>query len=605
MSNLQLNTQHKSWDLTKLKTKDDPEFAKLQKQIIRKRDHFLSSWQENDTYLSDPKILATALDEFERWCDLFALGGAQMYYQYMATSLDQSDPKLKAAETKAADFAKQIGNSMLFFSHRLSNIPEKQQQVFLSAKELKPYRHFLEQIFAEAKYLLSEKEEQLLNIVSKTAYEDWVKMTAEFVSKEERFVLDENSHRANKNFSEILGLINSPKQKVRDLAAKAFNSIIAKNLDVAVAEFNAVLEYKKNTDTLRKLPRPDAMRHLNDDIATEVVDTLVSTVAARNDLSHRYYRLKANLFKVKKLKYHERNVPYGEIEKEYPYPQAAQLVYQVFTQLDSQIGDIFKNFVEEGHIDVLPKKAKASGAFCASYLKSHPTYILLNHNNKLQDVLTLAHEAGHGVNNELIRKSQNALNFGTPVSTAEVASTFFEDFVLQEVLKTATQEEKLEIMLNKLNDDISTIHRQIAFYQFETEIHTKYRQTGFLSANDIGKVFRKHMAAYMGTAVEQSRGSQNWWIYVGHFRRFFYVYSYSSGLLISKALQHMVKENPKNITKVKQFLSAGTSDSPKNIFAQLGIDITDSGFWEKGLAEIEELLNQTEALARQLNKLPQ
>ena len=158
-------------------------------------------------------------------------------------------------------------------------------------------------------------------------------------------------------------------------------------------------------------------------------------------------------------------------------------------------------------------------------------------------------------------------------------------------------------MMQKLNDDVSSIFRQVACYRFEQELHAVFRTKGYLSKEEIGTLFRKHMAAYMGKAVEQSEGSENWWVYWSHIRYFFYVYSYAGGLLISKALQNSVKRDPAFIEKVKEFLSAGLSDSPKNIFHRLGIDVTDKQFWGKGLDEVEKLLNETELLARKLGKI--
>jgi oligoendopeptidase F len=313
--------------------------------------------------------------------------------------------------------------------------------------------------------------------------------------------------------------------------------------------------------------------------------------------------MKARMMAVKRLKYHERNVEYGDISREYPYKEALTIVLKVFRNLDAGFAKILEGYIRNGQMDVYPKKGKSGGAFCMHHLIIHPTYILINHTGKLHDVLTLAHELGHGINNELVREKQNALNFGTPLSTAEVASTFMEDFVLQEILKRADDELRLSIMMMKLNDDVSTIFRQVACYRFEQELHREFRQKGYLSKEEIGALFRKHMAAYMGNAVEQSRGSENWWVYWSHIRTFFYVYSYAGGLLISKSLQHSVKEDPSFIRKVKGFLSAGLSDSPKNIFSNLGIDIADKEFWEKGLDEVENLLQETERLARNLGKI--
>ncbi|PIP73716.1 MAG: hypothetical protein COW88_01005, partial [Candidatus Lloydbacteria bacterium CG22_combo_CG10-13_8_21_14_all_47_15] len=316
-----------------------------------------------------------------------------------------------------------------------------------------------------------------------------------------------------------------------------------------------------------------------------------------------YYALKAKLLGVPRLAYHERNVPYGSVNKKYSYSDAAHLVHKVFEHLDRSFADIFRRFVESGQVDVYPRKGKSGGAFCAHELLTQPTYILMNYTDELNDVLTLAHESGHGINNELIREKQNALSFDTPLATAEVASTFMEDFVLEHLMKDASDELKLSLMMMKLNDDISTIYRQSALYRFEQEIHAEYREKGYLSKDDIGAMFRKHMEAYMGEAVAQSPGSEHWWVHWSHIRAPFYVYSYASGLLISKAMQARVREDPAFIAQVKQFLSVGLSDSPRNIFANMGIDISGPSFWESGLQEVQALLASTELLAAKLGKL--
>jgi len=159
------------------------------------------------------------------------------------------------------------------------------------------------------------------------------------------------------------------------------------------------------------------------------------------------------------------------------------------------------------------------------------------------------------------------------------------------------------MMMQKLNDDISTIFRQIAAYRFEQELHAQYREKGYLSKEEIGLLFSKHMASYMGDGVSYDAGSENWWIYWSHIRSFFYVYSYSSGLLISKAMQRKLKQDPAFIAQVKTFLSAGTSAAPADLFAKMGIDIRGKNFWEAGIAETENLLTEAEALARKLGKL--
>ncbi|NCO67919.1 MAG: hypothetical protein COY75_09710 [Nitrospirae bacterium CG_4_10_14_0_8_um_filter_41_23] len=592
------------WNLKQLLESDDDPGIKEKRKIVEQKSYiFINKWKDRKDYLKDPAILKQALDEYEIWKRECGTDGNEGYYFWLRTMQDQNDPNLKANFNKIESFSKRIENDIQFFHLRIANILKRYQTKFLEYIGLKDYKHLLERIFAGSRYLLSEPEEKILNLKTSTSYSNWVKMTSGFLAKEERKIILEDGSKGVKTFSEILSLMNSKNKKVRDSAAKAFNDILDKNAEVAETEINSVLTNKKVDDELRKVSRPDLTRHISDDIDSEIVDALIKTVSGRFDIPSRYYGLKARLMRVKILKYHERNVEYGNINKKFPYNESIKLIHKAFKNLDNEFADILTGFMGNNQFDVYPRKGKVSGAFCAHHLISQPTYILLNHTEKLRDVLTLAHELGHGINNELIKEKQNALNFGTPTSTAEVASTFMEDFVLQEILKQADDELGLSIMVMKLNDDVSTIFRQVACYKFEQELHQEFRQKGYLSKEEIGRLFQKHMSSYMGDSVEQSAGSKNWWVYWSHIRSFFYVYSYASGLLISKSLQNSVKDKPKFIEKVKEFLSAGLSDSPKNIFKKLGVDITDRSFWNKGLNEVETLLQETTKLAGKLGKI--
>jgi len=365
---------------------------------------------------------------------------------------------------------------------------------------------------------------------------------------------------------------------------------------------NAILENKKVEDNLRGFERPDSERHLNDDISTKIVDGLVKTVSEKFSIAKEFYKLKAQLLKQEKLEYYERNVESGSVDKEYSYEESAAIVEKVLEGLDKKFGDIFKRYLDKGLIDVYPKKGKRGGAFCVYVTKSQPAYVMLNHTGRLDDVATIAHEMGHAINNEMVKENQNALNFGISTATAEVASTFMEDFVFEEMAKEADDETRLSLMITKLNSDISSIIRQVACYNFEKELHEKFRENGFLSKEEIGKVFQKHMSAYMGDFVKMSPGSENWWVYWSHIRTYFYVYSYASGLLISKALQRKVKQDKGFIENVKKILSSGISKSVEDIFKEVGIELNEE-FWEHGLKEIEDLLNETKELAKKLGKI--
>ncbi len=596
------------WDLSYLKKGGDFEYKK--EKWKQETEKFISKWKNRRDYLEDSKVLKEALDEYERWSEFYgpssdefsaSSSADELYYLWLETQADQTNPEFKAGFTKADDFAKDMGNSISFFKISLSGVSKEKQQEFLGSPELKEYRHFLERIFERSKYMLGQKGEEIMSLKASSSYSYWRKMVAEFLSKEERDIIDEEGKTIKATEEMLLSLIKSQNKNVRDNAAAAFNDILNKNVDIAETEMNAILENKKTDDKLRGFAGPDEERHLSDDIRTETVNNLLKTVTGRFDISHRYYKLKAKLLGQDKLEYYERDVEYGNVDKKYSYEDSVKIISEVFKKLDPKFEEIFKMFVEGGFVDVYPRKGKRIGAFCVYLTKTQPVYIMLNHTDKLYDVTVFAHESGHGINGEL-SKEQNALYFNTSTATAEVASTFMEDFVLQELMKNADDELRLSLMMAKLDGDISSIIRQVAGYNFEKEIHEKFREKGFLPKNEIGKIFQKHMSSYMGDYVKMSPGSENWWVYWNHIRLYFYVYSYASGLLVSKALQRKVKENPMFIEKVKNFLSAGTSKSAEDIFKGMGIELNED-FWNKGLDEVEDLLNETEKLAEKLGKI--
>lgn len=592
------------WDLTKLLKNDaDPVADELLKTVEEESYKFINKWKKRTDFLENPTILAEALNEYENWVRYFGTDGTPGYYYWLRSQQEQDNPEIRAKVNKISDLSEKISNDIDFFTHRLARVPKDKQELFLSTKQLQNFKHFLKGLFDNAKYLLSEEEEKILTLTSRTSHSNWTKMVSTLYSKEEAQIVDATGKKQKATFSEIVDTMRSPNKSIRDKAAKEFNKILVKHIEIAENEMNSVLQYKKVNDELRKIERPDLVRHISDDIETEVVDTLIESVSKRFNISTDFYKLKAQLLGQEKLEYHERIVDYGNIETNYSYERSVNLVYKVLNRLDPQFGDIVEQFITNGHVDVFPKKGKRGGAFCVHNQKDSPIFIFLNHTDGLDDVLTLAHEIGHGINDALMSKVQPALYCGTSLATAEVASTFMEDFVLEELKKEANDETRLALMMMKLNSDVSTIQRQVACYIFEQQLHQEFREKGYLSKKEIGSLFQRHMASYMGDFVEQSKGSENWWAYWGHIRRFFYNYSYANGLLISKALQNEVKRDPEFISKVKQFLSAGTSKAPKDIFLDIDIDITNKAFWNKGLDEIETLVTETKTLAKKLGKI--
>jgi len=592
------------WNLTPLLSGDeDPSINDKRKVIEHKYKEFANKWKDN-SFISSPEKLKEALDEYEHLVKFYGGGGEESFYFELRSCQEQDNPKIKSKVNKIVEFTQKLGDEIRFFKLNLSKITEDKQKSFLESELLKDYKHLLETLFIEGKYLLSEKEEKILSLKSKVAYSNWESLTQEFLNKSESEVIDPKTEELSvKSFNEIQGILLSKDDSIRNRASEEFDRIVTKFEDVAEAEINSLLENKKIDDELRKMPRPDFDRHLDDDIDSEVVDTLIKVISDNFNIARRFYTLKARLLGKNKFLYNDRNVEYSSADKTYTYSESVELVKKVFSNLDEEFIDIFNGFLENGQIDVFPRKGKRGGAFCTDFLISLPTFIMLNHTGNLKDVLTLAHEVGHGINHQMMKKSQNALNFGTPKSTAEVASTFMEDFVLQELLKEADDELRLGLLISKLQGDITTIFRQAACYKFEQEIHKKFREIGYLSKKDIEDLFEDNMFAYLGEAFEKSDSMRKGWIYWPHIRDFFYVYSYSSGLLISKFMQKKLKEDKSFITHIKEFLSSGTSDSPKNIFLKMEINISEEKFWKDGLSEINELLDEVETLAKKLGKI--
>ena len=585
-----MNTE---WNLKQLYDSiEDPQIEKDIQKDKDKVEKFVKKWRENKDYTEKPNVLKKALDDYNTLSEDL---GKPIYYSILLQSVDSTDEEIKKLYNNCINIYTLLGNSLSFFNLNISKIDKSKQDIFLNSKELEVYKHLLENSFVGAKYLLTEKEENIFNLTAKTSSTNWANMLSELLNKQTLTVLDEDLKEIVISYNEASKYLQSSNKKVRDYAAEEFRKINAKYEEIAEFEINSILERKKISDDYRGIRRADEPRHLSDDIETEVIDTLIDSVSSDFSISQRFYKLKAKILNQKTLSYAEKSVPVGKQSKEYSFEESLEIVKRVFKSLDPE----FHSFVEategNGYYDVYPREGKTGGAFCVSDTKQLPILILLNHKDTIESVTTLAHESGHGIHAFLSQKEQCELNSGHPFSLAEVASTFFEDFVLEDILEREEEEDfKRVVRMKKLDDDIATIFRQIAAYKFEQELHERFREEGFLSKKTISEIFTKHMHAYLGDSVDIDDSMKLGWIYWSHFRRPFYVYSYASGLLISKGLQSLVREDPNNIESVKEFLSSGSSLSPKDVFGKMGIDITKREFWERGLKEIDKELTLLE-----------
>lgn len=598
-----LNTSKTEWDLSPLLSgPHDPKIAEYRTNIQKATDDLVAKWTPKLDQLSDPATMLELLTDQEGYAQKPGFSNEGLYFSLLSTIKD--GPVARAGEAKADEFMRNISISLTPLSLAITTVPAEHHQALLNSPCLAPYRHYLERAFSNAPYVLGQKEERVASMMNDTSLQRWIQMLEQALAKAQKPIELADGTIKDSSEEELIALLSNPNKPVRDRAAAAFNEMLAEHADMATAELNAVLAYKKTTDQLRGYDRPDASRHLSDDLPSSAVDALIKAVSGANLIPHRYYRLKADLLGFSKLAYHERSLSVAETTTTYSYADGAQLVHQVIGGLDPEFGSIIKRLAENGQIDVFPRQGKRGGAFCMPAYSEAPTYVMLNWTDKLRDVTTLAHELGHAIHGELTREHQTPKNRSMPMSTAEVASTFMEDFIIEQVLNDVDQdEERLAILITGLDDAVATIFRQIACYKFEQVIHERFRSDGYLSTEVLGQLFSEQMTAYMGEAVDVSGQSGNWWIYWSHIRMFFYVYSYSSGHLIAKALQSQVRADPQRIQAVKTFLSTGSSKSPVDTFADLGIDITDTKFWESGLKEIEKQLDEADKLARKLGKI--
>lgn len=565
-------------------------------------DSFVDAWRPRTNELADPVVLADALLAME---ELESKKGLYDEIQYISlrSAVDSNNPKVQAAESKAQQFYMDIGNKLEFFWLAIGTIPKDRHKDILAHERIAPFKHLVEQRFANAKYQLSEAEEKILNLKSVPAYQRWVQMTEVAMAKDTRTALTESGEERKLTQEELMGAFRSSDARVRDSAAQAFNEQLADYAEMATAELNAVLANKQIDDKLRGFTRPDESRLVGDDISAQFVDGLLEAVADRSQLAHHYYELKAKIMGQDKLKYHERVTPIAATDVKISFEEGVKTVHTAFAALDQEFADTLKNNIDAGQVDVYPRAGKRGGAFCAYGAFPHPVYVMLNWKDSLNDVGTLAHEFGHAINAQYLKQSESPLTCDNPMATAEVASTFMEAVVMDHLMASSDDETSYALLAASIEDAIATIFRQLACYRFELALHDAYREEGYLSTERIGALFTEHMQAYMGPSVEQSEGSQNWWTYWSHIRNYFYVYSYASGQLIAMALKTMVDDEPSKIEALKGFLRVGRSKSPAAVFADLGIDIEDKAFWSGGLDQLEVQLDRFEELARRLGKL--
>ena len=578
-----------AWNLKLFyKSTKDPQIEKDVVQFERAFKTFAKKYKDNDSYMKSETALLKVLEDADKLQKLAV--SKPLYYFYYISALDSSNQEAEAMINKLSDRMTKAENLALFFEVNLGKVLPINQKKFLKSPKLKKYHYFLEKVFESGKYVLSAPEERILSLKSLPSRSLWIaglekslnKKTVKFKGKEIPL-------------PEATGLIATLKTKERRELHNNLFEVFKSVSDFAESEINAVYINKKINDELRgeKMPYSATIRSY-ENTEKSVLD-LVSTVTENFKISHRFYNLKKKILGLDTLLYADRAVPIGNVKKKFDFKSSHDLLREIFYNANTEYGKILDRFIKDGHIDVYPKKGKGGGAFCSSS-PGTPTLVFLNHIDNHNSFSTFAHEMGHAVHAER-SKSQPLLHQGHTTSVAETASTFFETLAFSTVFETLSDSDKVIALHNKIAGDISTIFRQIACFNFELDLHNQIREVGSISKEDIAKLMNKHMGAYLGPAFKLTELDGYFFVNWSHIRNFFYVYSYSYGQLISKALYSEYEKDNRFIEKIDEFLSAGDSKSPERIFGDIGIK-TNQALFKTGLESVEKDIDELEKLTR-------
>lgn len=595
MKNTQKTTLKSKWDLSVFyKDLKDPQMEKDIETSRKAHISFAKKYTKNKSYLKSENALVEALRDYEKLYEL-PLSRPNFYLAYRQV-LDGENAELRARNNLFESKVRSISNEIVFFEVELSKVESALQKKFLSSKKLTPYHYFLKRLFIKGKHTLSTAEEKILSLKGQTSYSMWVDandkllqgLTVEYKGKQLPYA---------EAFQRVQDL---PTQAERAELDRITYSAVQKISAMAEAEINAIVVNKKIDDELRGYKNPYDSTIMSYENDPKTIAKLVQVVTENFPISSRFYKLKQKLLGLTEFYYSDRNAKIGELDKKITYEESFSELQRIFGATDPLFREILERLAYNGQIDAFPKKGKRGGAFCSPAI-NQPTFVMLNHTDNLDSHSTFAHEMGHAIHSELA-KAERPLYQGYSMSTAEVASTFFEMIVFYDAFEKMNDEEKIVALHEKISDDVQTVFRQIAFFNFEKELHATIREKGSLSKEEMAALYRKHLAAYLGKDVVIPEHSAYQFASVPHFRSFFYVYSYAFGQLASKALYAKYKEDPKFMEKIKQFLSAGGSMSPEDIFKSIGVVVTKPDFFEKGIKTIEDDINRLEKLISEKKK---
>src|SRR3954466_11990614 len=545
----------------------------------------------------DAAGLAAAMRELERVYELVSRAGSYAHLQF-ATNTE--DPAIGALLQSTQERGTAIETRLLFFALEGAAVPDERADGLLADPALDFCRHYLETARRYRPHLLSEPEELVMTEKSITGRSAWTRLFAE-VTSAIRVALPDGEVP----LEVALSRLQSPDREVRRTAAEATTEALEPTLRTRAFIFNTLLNDKAVDDRLRKYPDWISSRNLSNEASDESVQALVQAVTARYDIPQRWYRLKAQLLGVERIADYDRMAAVSAQEPVVPWGEARDLVTDCYEEFSPELGAIVRRSFDDRWIDAPLRPGKRGGAFCASTVPDLHPYVMLNYTATRQDVLTLAHELGHGVH-AVLGARQGIFHMSTPLTMAETASTFGEEIVFDRLLERAeSAESRLSLLARSIEGSIATVFRQTAMNRFEDAVHNARRSEGELSVDRISDLWFETQTAMMGDSVELTDGYRRWWSYVPHFVNTpGYVYAYAYGQLFALSVYRLYTERGDEfVPRYVELLAAGGSRSPEELGKIVGVDLTDPGFWDAGLALVEETLDKTEQAAREAGRV--
>jgi oligoendopeptidase F len=542
----------------------------------------------------DGDQLVVAMEEIAALYELVGKAGS---YAALRFSTDTSDPARGALMQKVQERGTAIETKLLFFGLEWAALDDIKAESLLSAQGLDFARHYLRMERRYRPHLLSEPEEKLLSEKSVTGRSAWDRLFDEQVA-----AVEVEGEPLDVALSRLL----SGDREVRRATAEAVTDALKPGLRTRAYIFNTLIHDKAVDDRLRHYPTWLTSRNLANEVSDESVQALIEAVKGRYDIPQRWYRLKAQMLGLPKLADYDRSASVAAADERFDWGASRDLVLDSFGSFSPQMESLARRFFDERWIDAPVRPGKRGGAFASSTVPSVHPYVMLNFTFKRRDVLTLAHELGHGLHFALAAK-QGVLQQGTPLTVAETASVFGETIVFNRLLdQTQEPESRLSLLSESIEGAIATVFRQTAMNQFEDAVHTARRAEGELSVERINEAWAASQSDLFGDSVEMTDGYRTWWSYVPHFIGSpGYVYAYAYGQLLALSVyRRYLDEGPSFVPRYLEMLGAGGSMLPERLGQIVGIDLADPGFWSAGLDLVEAQLQAAEAAARDAGRIP-